>query len=199
MEALMKSILFVTIVAAFFCSTDSFAQVRTEESRVTVDSVKGDTTFSKSVIVSESEDITPRHSMIVINPLKFFIFYNLSYFHKVSATTAVGGGVQFPTISGLDGFGLSAEVRIHPSRKALRGFYIAPNISYNNLKTDDVESSPFSLGVLLGWQWFPGDEFAMGLGIGIDYYTGSISDQNEDFGNYDGTVPAVRFDIGYAW
>jgi len=39
----------------------------------------------------------------------------------------------------------------------------------------------------------------MGLGIGADYYFGNVSDKNVDIGNYDGFVPAIRFDIGYAW
>ena len=55
------------------------------------------------------------------------------------------------------------------------------------------------MGALIGWQWFPGDDFAIGLGIGADYYTGSVDENGSDFGNYSGTVPAVRFDIGYAW
>lgn len=195
----MKMAFILTALVLCCFGTEGSAQVRTKESRVTVDSLKGDTTYTQSVIVSESEDITPRGSMIVINPLKFFFFYNITYIHKVSPTVAVGGGLQTPTLSGLDGFGVSAELRLHPSGKSLRGFYVAPNISYNRLTSGGVESSPFSFGVLVGWQWFPGDEFAMGLGLGVDYYTGSISDQDDDFGRYDGTAPMVRFDIGYAW
>ena len=42
------------------------------------------------------------------------------------------------------------------------------------------------------------DQFAIGLGLGIDYYTGSVSD-GHDFENYSGSVPALRFDIGFAW
>ena len=174
-------------------------QVRTKETRVTVDSLKGDTTITKSEIVSQSEDITPRTSMIVINPLKFFLFYNIAYFHKFSATMVAGGGVQSPTLSGVDGFGFLAEVRLHPSGKAPYGFYVAPNISYNHIESGGEQSSPFSVGVLVGWQWFPGDEFAMGLGLGVDYYTGSVSDEGGDLDSYDGTAPLVRFDIGYAW
>ncbi|HLF13948.1 MAG TPA: hypothetical protein VI932_03540, partial [Bacteroidota bacterium] len=127
----MKSLLFVTAVAFICFHADGSAQVRTKETRVTVDSLKGDTSYTKSVIVSESEDITPRNSMIVINPLKFLLFYNISYFQKVSSTVAVGGGFQSPTLSDFDGYGVSAELRIHPSGKSLRGFYLAPNFSYN--------------------------------------------------------------------
>lgn len=137
--------------------------------------------------------------MIVINPLKFLLFYNISYFQKINDQTVVGGGIQFPTLSGLDGFGVNAEVRFYPSGKNLRGFYIAPNFSFNHLTGGDVSTSPASLGLLVGWQWFPGDQFAMGLGIGVDYYFGSVKDENENFGSYNGSAPALRFDIGYAW
>ena len=74
---------------------------------------------------------------------------------------------------------------------------MAPNVSYNTLSIDDESASAYSIGILIGWQWFPGDDFAMGLGIGVDYYKGSSD--HEDFLKYDGTSPALRFDIGYAW
>jgi hypothetical protein len=165
-----------------------------------VESTKGDTTIIESVTVATTEHILPRNNMIIINPLKFFLFYNLSYFQKVSQNIGLGGGIQIPTPAGLDGFGLNAEVRFHPSGKTLRGFYLAPNIAYNRLiSDDDDEVSSFSIGTLIGWQWFPSKEFAIGLGIGVDYYTGSASNNDDDFGDFSGFVPALRFDIGYAW
>jgi hypothetical protein len=138
--------------------------------------------------------------MIVINPLKFLLFYNISYFHKISDKSVIGGGIQMPTISGVDGFGVNAEIRFHPSGKNLRGFYFAPNISYNSLSGNDEGDESVSItsvGGLVGWQWFPGDQFAIGLGIGVDYYF--FSGEDDDFSDIDGTAPALRFDIGYAW
>jgi len=189
----------ITILLSLLIFASCFGQERTDERKWTIDPVTGDTIYSEAVIISQSEDITPRTSMIVINPLKFLLFYNISYFHKINDGTAIGIGVQAPTISGIDGIGINAEVRFYPKGKNLRGFYFAPNVSYNHLSIENVSSSPFSVGVLVGWQWFPGDQFAMGLGIGIDYYFGSVSDDDDDFGRYDGTAPALRFDIGYAW
>jgi len=176
-----------------------FAQVRTDETKVTVNEATGDTLYTSSVIVSDSEDITPRSNMLIINPLKFFLFYNISYFGKIADDIAVGAGFQAPTIVGMGGIGFNAELRYYPSGKNLRGFYIAPNISYNHLTVDDDSVDPFSVGLLVGWQWFPGDQFAIGLGIGMDYYTGSAKDHDGDFHNFSGKVPALRFDIGYAW
>ena len=128
-----------------------------------------------------------------------FLFYNITYLQKASPSVAIGAGIQFPSLVPIDGYGFNAEVRIYPSQRTLYGFYIAPNISYNHLSSDDATTSPVSIGTLIGWQWFPGEEFAIGLGIGIDYYSGKISEDDGDFENYSGKVPVVRFDIGYAW
>ena len=190
---------FSLILPAAAICTCAFAQIRTEETRKTVDPVKGDTVVTQSVVISRSEDITPRKSLLLINPLKFFLFYNLSYMQRVSSDVVVGGGFQLPTIAGINGWGVNAEVRIHPSGKAPRGFYVAPNFSYNSLSAGKSTATPLSVGILVGWQWFPGDDFAMGLGIGVDHYSGSTSVNETDLGKFDGNVPALRFDIGYAW
>lgn len=195
-----------TVIAMFvLLAVSATAQIKTTEETTTVDG-NGSATTTYSTSIKTEEDITPRTNMIVVNPLKLFLFYNLSYFHALSNNIAVGGGLQVPTLDGLSGFGLNAEMRFHPSGKALRGFYIAPNISYNNMSGDNSNSesvSVFSIGGLLGWQWFPGDDFAMGLGLGVDYYDLSTSADDETtddvFNSFDGLSPALRFDIGYAW
>lgn len=192
----MKNLMIGTILAIVLLTNLGFAQTKTEEKRTTVNKTTGDTLVTEAVIISQAEDITPRNTMLIINPLKFILFYNLSIMHKVNEKVAVGGGLQFPTPAGVDGFGVNAEVRYYPSGKTLRGFYFAPNISYNSITNTETEEDGniFSIGALLGWQWFPGDEFAMGLGIGADYYSGSSSTDE-----LDGMAPALRFDIGYAW
>ncbi|MGB2959599.1 MAG: hypothetical protein WBG01_05685 [Bacteroidota bacterium] len=195
----MRSLVAATVLLSIWFAHPAVGQTRTEETRKTVDPSTGDTTVTESIIVSRSEDITRRTGVIVVNPLKFFLFYNLSYFHRVSPTVAVGGGFQIPTPSDVHGWGVNAEVRLYPSAKSPRGFYVAPNLSYNQLSSSDAKTEPFSIGVLLGWQWFPGDEFAIGLGIGVDYYTGELIEENGSFERYSGAVPALRFDIGYSW
>ena len=192
----MNSKVYLVIILLLFSST-IFAQIKTGEKTMTINKVTGDTTYTESVIISESEDITPRNSMITINVLKFFFFYNISYYHKISESVVFGAGIQTPTFSGLNGFGINAEVRFHPKGKNMRGFYVAPNVSYNSIKNDyGTKTNIYSIGALLGWQWFPGDQFAMGLGLGVDYYFGSDDNSISD---YDGTLPSLRFDVGYAW
>jgi hypothetical protein len=216
----MRSLFIVTIVflAGVFSST--FAQTKTVETKTTRDTVTGKTTTTVDTIISETEDVRHINNMITINPLKFIVFYNLSYYRAFSPYIAVGVGLQMPTLHDFGGFGASGEMRIYPSGKALRGFYIAPNVSYNRLTTSfsyplydnngnytgnsssSAATTVTTIGVLLGWQWFPGDEFAIGLGIGLDDYfvSGSADGQYIDFGAYsNGAVPALRFDIGYAW
>jgi len=194
----MKTLSLALLIGGLFISSN-FGQERTDEKKWTIDPQTGDTLFTSSVIISQSEDITPRNSMVVINPLKFLVFYNISYFQKLTEGAAIGVGLQMPTISGVNGFGVNAEARFYPKGNNLRGFYFAPNFSYNNLtEEDDNENvSITSAGGLVGWQWFPGEQFAMGLGIGIDYYF--FSGDDDEFEDYNGFAPALRFDIGFAW
>ena len=201
---------FVVGVALLFAAISGLsAQVKTIETSTTVDSTAAGLTTSKSTTTKVIEEIdVPRNNMITINPLKFFLFYNLSYYHAISDAVVVGGGLQMPTLKDIGGFGANAELRFHPSKRRMRGFYVAPDISFNLLTGSSSTTSSnnsatvFSIGVLAGWQWFPGDDFSMGLGIGMDKWfvsagntTGTIS----LFDAFNGVTPAFRFDIGYAW
>ena len=193
----MKTLL-LSLLICLSSIQSAFSQDKTEEKKWTIDPATGDTLYTEAVTISQTEDITPRNSMIIINPLKFLLFYNISYFHKLNDNTVLGGGLQIPTLSGLNGFGINAEARFYPDGNNLKGFYFAPNVSYNNLSSDGDESvSIASVGGLVGWQWFPGEQFAIGLGIGVDYYF--FSGNDNDFSKLDGTAPLLRFDIGYAW
>ena len=205
------SIRFSAVLLFLVLAGNSFAQIKTEGTRTEKDSATGATKTITYTEVKEEEVITPRHNMITVNPLKFILFWNLTYYHSFNSVVAGGIGFQMPTLSHTGGYGFNAEVRFYPSRKALRGFYIAPNVSFNHL-TDDyfynidgststLSTDVFSVGVLVGWQWYIGDDFAIGLGIGADHYFSSNngSDYYSLFSSYIGTVPSLRFDIGYGW
>ena len=140
----MKTLL-LTLLTGSLLIFSAFGQDRTDETRIAVDTETGDTVITESVIVSLTEDITPRSGMIIINPLKFLLFYNISYFHKLSDNAVIGGGFQIPTLSGIEGFGVNAEIRLYPKGKNLKGFYIAPNISFNHITSGGgIALSPFS-------------------------------------------------------
>ncbi len=201
------------IIAALFAAQVS-AQIKTEETKTTTDS-QGVTTTTHSTTISKTEDITPINHFITVNPLKLFLYYNLTYYQRIATYGVVGVGVQIPTLKDINGFGVNAEIRLHPSAKASRGFYIAPNYSYNSISSTsskydystntysniDVYAKTASAGLLIGWQWFPGDEFAIGLGLGADYYMLFGDDKSNSIftKNYEGTIPALRFDVGYGW
>jgi hypothetical protein len=108
----MRPISYFLFILIF--GTTLFGQIRTEEKKKTINE-KGDTVFTESIMISMVEDITPREDMIVINPLKFFIFYNISYFHKITDHVALGGGFQIPTIKGIHGFGINCLLYTSPS------------------------------------------------------------------------------------
>jgi hypothetical protein len=207
---------FLLFLSVLLFSSAALAQQKVEkttETRVEIDSATGQRKVISAETVHSTEDITIRNNMLIINPLKFFYMYNLSYYRRLNETMVIGAGLQTPSLTGLSGFGANVEARFHPSGKAMRGFYVAPNASFNSLSTDFTEfgsdgservsTTTFSVGGLVGWQWFPGDDFAIGLGIGVDYYflSGDYKDStgSNPFGSYDGTFPALRFDIGYAW
>ena len=75
----MKNILTILALILFTLTTLT-AQTKTSEVKVIVNEKTGDTTYISSISLSKSEDITPRNDLIVINPLKFLLFYNLWHF-----------------------------------------------------------------------------------------------------------------------
>ena len=216
---------FVVLCSMFLLASPLLAQTEVKQHTVSIDSATGKRTVSTDSIVKTEEDITPYANMVNINPLKFLLAYNLNWVHKVSSSTAFSIGAELGTNLGSEpsfgtAWGLLSEYRFYPGGKSMHGFYVAPDISYT--QTTNVyyytydpntqvssqgtyTAQMLSVGVLAGWQWFPGTDFSMGLALGIDDYIplGTQHD-NEDFnllgGLYGkGTSPTLRFDIGYAW
>jgi hypothetical protein len=217
----MRTLLACTLLLAATCCYQASAQeeTKTTETTVSVDSATGKSTTTYSTTVSRSEDIRQRQNVITIDPLKLLFWWNISYYRALNNSIAIGAGIQAPTgflALGSDdvdisGFGVKAEMRWYPSGKAIRGFYVAPNVAFSSLSaeltnssgtaTDGGSATTWTLGLLVGWQWLPGDDFAIGLGLGADKYFLSVSDE-EDTSSFDGldaVLPAFRFDIGYAW
>ena len=194
-----------------------------KEHKTEVDSATGKITTTTAVIEKTEEETYPYTDMININPLKFFVAYNLNWVHKLSSNLAFGLGAEVTTTHGdygyeQTGWGVLGEVRFYPSKKSMHGFYIAPNFSLTRMSNvyyyselEDFGSGVYSattlsLGLLIGWQWYPATDFSIGLGLGVDDYiplnsrNGSLSDFNLLGGIYGrGSSPTVRFDLGYVW
>ncbi|MEP7233948.1 MAG: hypothetical protein ABI778_01510 [Ignavibacteriota bacterium] len=184
------------------CMTAIFTTKASSQIHSSTDSASGITRTTKIQTDRDDEPEVAIKNMLAINPLEFIFFWNLSYYHAVTDVVGVGIGLRLPSISVIHGFGASLEARIHPSGKALRRFYVAPNFAYNHLTVgtgaDEVALNTSSIGLLLGWQWFVGDAFAIGLGAGFDHFFGDVS-TNADLATFSGNLPALRFDIGYGW
>src|SRR4051812_36683536 len=111
----MKNYLTMTALLLAVATACSAQTVRTEdtktETQTSVDSTNGKvTTHSTVTSVATSEDITPRHHMISSDPIKFWQFYNISYYQAISSQIVVGGGIQVPTALSdreIDGFGVN--------------------------------------------------------------------------------------------
>ena len=209
----MKTIISILCLFAIILTGASFAQTKTTETMTTKDSMMDGVRTTITTTISETDDITPRNNMFSVSPVKYILFYNLTYFRKLSDRWAIGAGVSIPTFGGkidnqttISGFGANIEGRYYPDANAPRGFYIAPNIYYNTLSITDGGDDQFlwtTAGILLGYQFFPTKDFSVGCGVGIDYLIPSetFNGNSEDFSNspFPRFVPALRFDIGYAW
>ena len=221
-------ILFSASIIACFLSYDAKTikaqTTEVKEHKIEVDSASGKVTTTTAVIEKTEEETFTYTDMLNINPLKFFLAYNLMWMHKLSSNTAAGIGFELPTMHGNSGYdqtgwGVLAEFRFYPSKKSMHGFYIAPNVTFtqvNNVPYYSLDqgglSNPgtytantFSAGLLAGWQWYPATDFSMGFAFGVDDYF-LLNQKGTDYnfnlfgGLYGkGTSPTVRFDLGYVW
>jgi hypothetical protein len=194
----------------------TFAQIRTTETRSTKDTTINGVTTTVTTTISETEDITPHNNMLTVSPVKYIVFYNLTYYRKLSDMWVIGAGLSGPTFGGkidnstsIGGYGINLEARYYPKGTAPLGFYIAPNFYYNTVSVTDGTNYEYlwmTGGILLGFQFFPTQDFSVGCGIGVDYFVPTekrdgqtVSADNQDILPGTRMLPAIRFDFGYAW
>jgi hypothetical protein len=201
-------------------TSEVFGQTITIEKRISRDSATGVTTVSWDTIIGKSEDITPINNMIIIDPISFIWRFNARYYRTLSRTVTISLGGNYDWFNGLpdigSAFGFNAELRLYPNKNAPHGFYMAPDISYDvatgqysgldaNGNPTSSSVSMITMGALFGWQWFPSDNFCLGLALGFDDYIHvsgptDVYGFNTIFGNtITGILPAIRFDIGFGW
>ena len=187
------------------------------ETQTQVDSTSGKTTTVSTVTsVATTEDITPRKHMLSSDPIKFWQFYNISYYQAISPQIVVGGGIMLPTALGdhdMTGFGFNLESRFYLSGKPFRGFHLNPILSFNSITYDSyywdsqgpgntkIHDTQVSLGLMMGWHWYPWEEFGTQIAFGADYnFSATTEDGILGLGSdKKGVVPAARFTIGYSW
>jgi hypothetical protein len=217
------------ITALVLLASVASAQTETQEKRTTETQI--DTTADGAVkkvetvtAVAVSRDITPRSNMIMVDPIRFYSLFNIGYQRAISPAFSLGGHVQVPTqFNDATGMAITAEGRYYPGGTIFRGFHLSGDFTYNSISREyqqyDYEtgttttttiSAPSSIGMRLGWQMYPWDDFSMELALGADYnlsgpdpkkegiysaYGGDIPFMN----TYRGLFPSFHFTVGYAW
>ena len=162
-----QSTLIGVISIMFFATSPAISQVGHVD-----DSSRSSTTSVESEKTNDSTDRKAKKNMLTIDPIIQLVDFNITYTRALSSSIAVAAGIQV----GSDDLGVNAEFRYYLTGFALQGMYISPVITIK----DGV-----SIDALVGWQWFPEDNFtfgiAAGIGIGSDIY------------------PALRAQVGYPW
>jgi hypothetical protein len=223
----MRTAIAITAAMLLLAATAS-AQTETQEKRTTetqIDST-GDGSVKKVEVVTSvatSRDITPRTNMVLVDPVRFYSYFNVGYQRAVSPVLSVGGSVMVPTqFTNASGAAITAEGRFYPGGTMFRGFHLGGNFTYSGIKHEyqqyDYEQGttstistdiPSSLGMSLGWQMYPWDDFVLDLSFGADYNLSGPDPRNNGnyFGggnlpflnSYKGFFPSIHFGVGYAW
>lgn len=218
----MKTIItaFALLVAGACLCT---AQIKTSEetrteTQTSVDSTTGKTVTTSSVTsVSQKADITPRQHMISMNPFKLITMFNLAYHYALTPMIAVGGEVDVPTAvmdNDMTGVMVDLDARIYFGKRPFQGFHLNPYLTVGTLSYRDpnaeilgndtapkVHDTPVALGMLMGWHWYPWDDFVTQLAVGAQYnLTATAGENMTSLGSHKvGLWPAGRFTIGYSW
>lgn len=159
------------------------------------------------VFAAKAQD---RTSAIKINPLSLFVLTpNVSYEKAVGEKQSFQLGAFYSgfTISDLkySGVGVTPEYRFYLSQteEALKGFYVAPFIRYQNFKFQDKETkdkatlSSFGGGATVGWQGIGRGGFVTNVFLGPSYNAGNIkTNSNEDEFDIKGGIKGFGIRLG---
>jgi hypothetical protein len=223
----MRTVIATTAAMLLLVSAAS-AQTETQEKTTTetrIDSSNNGSVKKVELVtsVATSRDLTPRTNMVLIDPVRFYSYFNASYQRAVSPVFSVGGSVMVPTqFTDASGAAITAEGRYYPGGAMFKGFHLGGNFTYSGIKheyqqydydkgTSSTVSTdvPSSIGMNIGWQMYPWSDFVFDFAIGADYNL-SGPDPRENRGyyggsdlpfmnSYQGFFPTIHFGVGYAW
>lgn len=141
--------------------------------------------------------------LIATNPLAwFFGTFSVGYSYAFSDYIALRGDASFLHLRDTDLYGLeiSASTPIF-FKKMNDGFYLEPGLFALHVDVGDAGSaSGGGLHLLLGWSWIwdSGFNFNLGFGLANAWLTASDGDSG-DSDSFDGVLPRVRLQFGYAF
>jgi hypothetical protein len=224
----MKHLLSIPMILVF-AATCASAQVRNEETITTTDTTGRTTTVSVTTIsktedITPRTDVILMSPFEFLRYYNISYLHSISPNMAVGGGFRLAHDLSDEFDAPIS-FGLTLEGRFYPGKKGVKGFYLAPNAAVSwlsetysvqdwdpqtgrtNWHENSVTGMAFTIGLMSGWQFFPWEEMTMGVGLGFEHNILATSstvtigtDQYEPFFDFNGrTLPAVRFDIGYAW
>jgi hypothetical protein len=193
-------------------STFAQAQERTEETVITSEGSSGTSDTTKRIVITDREDLREFDNMVMIDPIKFMMWINASYYRVLSDRMALGATAQVASAlfrDDVSGFGLQADVLFYPAGKVFRGFRLGGMASFSSVTQETFETTgpisvtdnPTTIGPMIGWtSWFT-DDLAIDLSIGGEFTLNNISYAvwpywQEESGKF---YPFMSAKIGYAW
>lgn len=149
---------------------------------------------------------TPHHAVVVNAGGVAVDYTGIAYLRRVADHHAVGGFARFvyrPVGAYLPrGVGAGLLYRFYPGGQALWRFHYSAQAEYLEAwLTGDRATATGGLGIglTLGWQWFPIEDFGVGFSIGQQYVAPLKSITNDALAQLFGFRPLLSFDLGYAW
>lgn len=97
------------------------------------------------------------------------------------------------------GYGIGARPTVFLTDDAPRGWYVAPFIRLDHVKTSDAGAASswgYSTGAFLGYSWVFADRFNLRLGAGAQWlaYDVHVGPKDESFRTF---FPAIDIVVGY--
>ena len=131
-----------------------------------------------------------------INPLGLVAgVVNGGYERAINDTQSAGVYASYLNISGVKGFGLSAEYRFYFDDEALKGWHAGPSLGFLSLEDNvKTKASAFLVGGEAGHQWIFDSGFLVDAFASFSYVGGADSLQG-----FSGSVIGIGASIGYAW
>jgi hypothetical protein len=180
----MKQRLLLSLIAIPFIVPSAWAQKRTTH---------------------EQLEVIPRNAVMVNLGGLALDYLNLSYYRAVDSNNAFGAyvGYLYHVVGNeqIAGYGFGLSYRYYPAKRAISRFYYSPTIG---IQFGDVVNGARDritgvlVSAMVGWQWFPEEVFAVGLGFGGRMIFGEHS-SDPVIGEAFGASPVITLDLGYAW
>lgn len=133
-------------------------------------------------------------------------YLNLSYYRSFGEHHAAGAyiGYLYHPVGDerITGYGYGLAYRYYPAGKALARFYYSPIIGLQQgevVRQDRKPATGILVSGMFGWQWFPEERFAVGLGVGGRVILGGADEEDPVIRDAFGASPIITLDLGYGW